>query len=70
MQFLRLLGNQVKFPEKWRDFVAPNESDPHYNKAFYMPEYDDISDIKDHITLFSREKPSELDFSDVWETTY
>ena len=41
----------------------------HYNKHYYNPELDD-QDTNENITLYGREKPDELDFTDVWDTTY
>lgn len=52
---------------------APNSKDPngpHYNKSFYDKDLDYDEELHDDIRLFGREKPDELDYTDVWESSY
>ncbi|KAL4450992.1 hypothetical protein ABPG74_021314 [Tetrahymena malaccensis] len=51
---------------------APNTSieAKHHNKTFYDPILDIDEDLKDDIRLYGRDKPDELDFTDVWESSY
>eukprot|EP01017_Pseudomicrothorax_dubius_P011955 TRINITY_DN1463_c0_g1_i10.p1 TRINITY_DN1463_c0_g1~~TRINITY_DN1463_c0_g1_i10.p1 ORF type:complete len:239 (-),score=56.22 TRINITY_DN1463_c0_g1_i10:39-755(-) len=48
----------------------PAELTKHANKAFYNPDLDMDDVIQDNIKLYGREKPDELDYSDVWDSTY
>ena len=43
---------------------------PHFNSSFYDPDLDYDEELQDDIRLFGREKPDELDYTDVWESTY
>lgn len=51
---------------------APNTSiqEKHHNKNFYDPILDYDDELKDDIRLYGRDKPDELDFTDVWESSY
>ena len=42
----------------------------HYNKSFYDPNLDFDDELKDDITLYGRDIPDDLDYTDVWETSY
>ncbi len=50
--------------------MSADPSKPHYNKTFYDPDMDYDEELNDDIRLFGREEPDQLDYSDVWESTY
>ena len=60
---------QVRESQPGADPNPTNPDSPHYNKNFYSPEYDDEA-YNDLIQHFGREMPDELDFNDVWDTSY
>jgi len=51
------------------DVNPSNEGTRHLNKEFYNPDLD-LEDVNENITLYGREKPDELSFTDVWDTSY
>eukprot|EP01015_Nassula_variabilis_P022913 TRINITY_DN423_c0_g1_i4.p1 TRINITY_DN423_c0_g1~~TRINITY_DN423_c0_g1_i4.p1 ORF type:complete len:270 (+),score=55.20 TRINITY_DN423_c0_g1_i4:66-875(+) len=41
-----------------------------HNKSFYDPDYDDAELFSADIRMYGKDKPDELDFTDVWDHSY
>ena len=52
-----------------REEIPSDPKSSHYNPHFYNPEIDQ-EEFNDIISNHGREEPKELDFTDVWETSY
>lgn len=53
--------------------ATPNNADPEskfYNKTFYNPDLDYENELDTDVRLYGREIPDELDYTDVWESSY